>query len=77
MFATKVNRVSLASALPMTFICANTTLKQVPKAKRARKLSAQASSKVTSRKLSKLTEIITMAHFQTISLSTEMESEIQ
>jgi len=77
MFAIKVNKVLSASALLMMSTCVNTTLKQVPKAKRARKLSAQACCKSTSRVLSKLSETITMDNSQIISLSTEMELEIQ
>lgn len=77
MFAIKVNRVLLASVPPTTSICASTTPRRVPKARRARRLSALVCSKSTSRVPSKHSETTTMVPSQTTSSSTEMVSEIQ
>lgn len=77
MFATRVSKVLLGSAQPTTSICVNTTLKQVLKDRKAKKSSAQESSKSTSRVHSKLSETTITEIYQTTSSSTEMESATQ
>lgn len=72
MFATRESRVSSDSVPPMMSTCANTTPKQVLKARKDKKSSAREFSKNTSRVHSRLSETTTMEIYQITFSSTEM-----